>query len=57
VEREWFTREAVAESLGVSVDWVKKLNYRGILRYTKLQGRVFIHKGDIDKLLWKGMVW
>ena len=57
VEKEWMTREGAADYLGISEETIRKWNYDAVLRYSKVRGRVFIAKRDIDKLIEDNMVF
>ena len=57
VVRRFLTRKDAAEYLGVSPDWIKRQNLSGNLRFSKVNGLVFIDIKDLDRLIEKNFVY
>ena len=52
VPREWFTQQAAADYLGMSLDYIKTIRKSGALRYYQPNGKaIFIAKRDLDNYI------
>lgn len=57
VSRRWMTRRDAAAYLGVSTDFIKGLNERGELGFSRVGGLVFIEVARLDRLIERGRVF